>query len=84
MKGTTKTTKNEVHDTKVVQEIFDNDILAEEEFKAMTSAEDTVPGRFYVTFKVHQHENGKASPIQGIVSCSGSFTENIALYVKNI
>ena len=49
---------------KVVQEGFDNDILTEEEFKAMTPEDNTVPGRFYGTFKVHKpHENGKAPPI---------------------
>ena len=50
----------------------------------MTPADNTVPGRFYGTFKVHkEHAPGVAPPKRGIVSCSGTFTENIALYVEN-
>ena len=42
------------------------------------------PAKFYCTFKVHKtHEHGKAPPTRGIVSCSGTLTENIALFVEN-
>ena len=43
-----------------------------------------VPGQFYCTFKVHKkHEHSKAPPTRGVVSCLGTLTENIALYVEH-
>ena len=43
-----------------------------------------VPGRFYCTFKVHkEHKHGETPPPRGIVSCSGTLSENIALFVEN-
>ena len=43
----------------------------------------SVPELFYCTFKVQkQHKQGKALPTRGILSCSGTLTENNALYVE--
>ena len=67
--------------TKVVQEGYNNKILPAEEFKMMTPSDNTVPGRFYGTFTVHkEHAPGVAPPIR---RSSGTFTENIALYMEN-
>ena len=66
-------------------EAFDNDILTKEEYHAMLPKEETpIPGRFYCTFKVHKkYEHGKAPPPRGIVSCSGTLTENIAIFAEH-
>ena len=43
-----------------------------------------VPGRFYCTFEVRkEHAYGKAPPPKGIVSCSGTLTENIDIFVEH-
>ena len=71
--GTTKITN-------LVNEAYDNEIITKEEYCAMLPSDDTVPGRFYGLFKVHkEYEEGRAPPIRGIVSTSGSFSENIAI-----
>ena len=52
----------------------------------MLPAEDEVPvpGQFYCTFKVHKEfQEGTASPPRGIVSCSGTVMENIAIFVEH-
>ena len=50
-------------------------------FLVLPKEETSIPGRFYCTFKVHkQYEHGKAQPPKGIVSCSGTLTENIAFF----
>ena len=72
-----------------VREAFNNKILSKEEFTtAMIPPQDElqVPVRFYCTFKVHKkHEHRIASSPRGIVSCSGTLTENIAVFlVKKI
>ena len=72
--------------TNIVQEAFDNEVLSKEEYQAMLPSDDEVPipGRFYCTFKVHKSfEEGKAPPPRGIVSCSGTVMENIAIYVEH-
>ena len=72
--------------TNIVKEGFDNDILSKEEFSATLPHADEAPiaGSFYCTFKVHkEYEHGKAPPPRGIVSCSGTLTENIAIFVEN-
>ena len=70
--------------TNIVKEGYDNELLTKNEYSAMLPAENVTPGRFYATFKVHkQYEHGKAPPLRGIVSCSGTVTENIALFVEN-
>ena len=72
--------------TNLVKEAYDNNIISQEEFSAIMPKEDEapVPGRFYCTFKVHKrYEHGKAPPPRGIVSCSGTLTENIAIYVEH-
>ena len=78
-----------LHDAKekienIVKEGYDNNILTKEEFKAMLPEEEVNPGRFYATFKVHkEYISGKAPSERAIVSCSGTFTENIAIYVEH-
>ena len=68
----------------IVKEGFDNDIINKDEYKAMLPEEDIKPGRFYATFKVHKtYTPGTAPPERAIVSCSGTFTENIAIYVEH-
>ena len=43
-----------------------------------------VSGRFYGSFKVHKkYEHGSSLTIRGIVSYSGTLTENIAIFVEN-
>ena len=72
--------------TDIVKEAYDNDIISHEEYSAMVPKVDEtpVPGRFYCTFKVHKkYELGKAPPPRGIVSCSGTMMENIAIYVEH-
>ena len=50
----------------------------------MLPNENLLPGRFYGTFQVHKkYEHGKAPPLRGIVSCSGTMMENIAVYVEH-
>ena len=45
---------------------------------------DKKPAKFYQLFKVHKnHEKGKAPPERPIISGSGSFTENISLFVEH-
>ena len=45
---------------------------------------DKKPAKFYQMFKVHKnHEIGKAPPERPIISGSGSFTENISLFVEH-
>ena len=67
-----------------MNEGYDNNILSKEEASALTPAENVVPGRFYATFKVHrQYEHGKVPPERAIVSCSGTYMENIAIYVEH-
>ena len=73
--------------TNIIKEGFDNEVLSKEEFSALLPHEDEapIPGRFYCTFKFHkQYERGKAPQPRGIVSCSGTLTENIAIFVENI
>ena len=73
--------------TNIVKEGFDNEFLSKDEYAAMLPPEDAtpVPGRFYCTFKVHkEHKHGETPPPRGIVSCSGTLSENIALYVENM
>ena len=68
----------------IVREGLDNEILSRDEFEAMMPAENISPGRFYANFKVHkEYEHGTAPPERAIVSCSGTFTENIATYVEH-
>ena len=70
----------------LVREAYDNEILSKDEFRAMMPIEEqkTILGRFYCTFKVHKkYEHGRAPPPRGIVSCSGTLTENIAIYVEH-
>ena len=70
--------------TNIVNEGFHNEILSEQEYAAMTPAENVIPGRFYALFKVHkEYEHGKAPPVRAIISCSGTFSENIAIYVDH-
>ena len=50
----------------------------------MTPADNVNPGRFYALFKVHKdYKHGEAPPVRAIVSCSGTFSENIATYVDH-
>ena len=65
--------------TNIVKEGYNNEILTKEEYHAMLPEEITVARRWYDTFKVHKkYEHGKAPPMRGIVSCSGTLMENIA------
>lgn len=55
--------------------------ISENEAKAMDPGEKK-PGKFYQLFKVHKkHEPGTTPPGRPIISGSGSFTENISVYV---
>ena len=81
-----KADQNTLHDAKqkiedIVNEGYDNNILSKDEYIAMLPAQDVNPGRFYATFKVHKEYTHGTAPC--IVSCSGTFTENIAIYVEN-
>ena len=50
----------------------------------MLPEEDEKPGRFYATFKVHKdYTQGTGPPERAIVSGSGTFTENIAIFVEH-
>ena len=70
--------------TNIVKEGFDNEILNKQEYAAMAPGDNVIPGRFYALFKVHKdYEHGKAPPVRAIVSCSGTFSENIAIYVDH-
>ena len=70
--------------TNIVKEGYDNELLSKQEYAAMTPGESVIPGRFYALFKVHkEYEHGKAPPVRAIVSCSGTFSENIAIYVDH-
>ena len=67
-----------------MKEGYDNDILTKEEFYAMLPDEEVNPGHFDATFKVHkEYTSGRAPPEWAIVSCSGTLTENISIYVEH-
>ena len=75
-----------VQTSSIVREAFDNELLSKEEYHAMSPADDDVPvpGRFYCTFKMHKEfEEGTAPPPRGIVSCSGTVMENVAIFEEH-
>ena len=58
--------------------------MSREEYTGMLPPDKVIPGRFYGTFKVHKsYAHGKAPPIRGILSTSGTLLENIAIYVEH-
>ena len=70
----------------IIEEAFDNETISKDEYEAMMPPKDEapVPGCFYCTFKVHKkYEQGTAPPPRGLVSCSGTLTENIAIFVDH-
>ena len=73
--------KNEI-DTKL-KEALENELITNNEFDAMKT-DDKKAAKFYEIFKVHkQHIEGETPPERPIISSSGSYTENIGLYVEN-
>ena len=71
--------------TATVKKAYDDEIINIDEYQGMLPHEDKmpVPELFYCTFKVHtQHEQAKAPRTRCILSCSGTLTENNALYVE--
>ena len=70
----------------IIKEGFDNEIISKKEYSAMIPREDEgpIPGRFYCTFQVHkQYKHGEAPPPRGIVRCSGTLMENVAIFVEH-
>ena len=85
MKADTKTL-TEARDKieNIVKEGLDNEVLNKEEYKAMLPEEDEKPGCVYATFKVHKdYTHGTPPQERVIVSGSGTFTENIAIFVEH-
>ena len=74
-------TKKNIKD--VLEEAFNKEIITKEEMEAMDPTEKK-PAKFYQMFKVHKkHEVNKAPPERPVISGSGSYTENISLYVEH-
>ena len=52
--------------------------------EAMDPSEKKLTAKFYQMFKIHKkHDIGKAPPERPIISGSGSFTENIDMFVDH-
>ena len=69
--------------SETLQTGLDKEWIKKEEFMAM-KPEEKSPGKFYQLFKVHkEHEAGTVPPGRPIISGSGSFTENISIYVDH-
>ena len=80
--------EKEVEETKkqiksVLDTAADKNFITTEELKAML-ADDKNPAKFYQLFKVHKtHIPGDTPPSRPIISGSGSYTENISLFVDS-
>ena len=73
--------KNKI--TSVLEEGKINKWISEDEYDAMCP-NDKKPGKFYMLYKVHKkHEPGTIPPGRPIISGSGSFTENISIFVDH-
>ena len=71
-------TKKKIKD--VLEDGLKNKIITKEEMEAMDPSEKK-PAKFYQIFEVHkEHEIDRERPI---ISGSGSYTENISLYVEH-
>ena len=67
----------------VLEEACNNKLITQDEYKAMNTEGKNVC-KFYANFKVHkEHNHGELPEIRPIVSGSGSFLENVALYVEH-
>ena len=67
--------------SETLQTGLDKEWISKKEFMAM-KPEEKSPGKFYQLFKVHkEHEARTVPPGRPIISGSGSFTENISIYV---
>ena len=67
----------------VLDTAADKNFITTEELKAML-ADDKIPAKFYQLFKVHKtHIPGDTPPSRPIISDSGSYTENISLFVDS-
>ena len=67
---------------KIIEEGFHHGYISAQEFSEM-NPEDKDFGRFYCNFKVHKpHIPMSAPPPRPIVSVSGSFSENIGVFVE--
>jgi len=77
--------EKEVEETKkqiksVLDTAADKNFITTEELKAML-ADEKNPAKFYQLFKVHK--TGDTPPSRPIISGSGSYTENISLFVDS-
>ena len=80
--------ETEVEETKkqiksVLDTAADKNFITAEELKAML-ADDKNPAKFYQLFKVHKtHIPGDTPPSRPVISGSGSYKENISLFVDS-
>ena len=73
----------QVEEKEVEDTAADKNFITTEELKAML-ADDKNPAKFYQLLKVHKtHTPGDTPPSRPIISGSGSYTENISLFVDS-
>ena len=66
----------------LTEQALEDDVINKAEFEAMNDSKKG-PGKFYCTFKVHKdHPEGSTPPERPIVSGSGSFSENIGIFIE--
>ena len=67
----------------VLNQALENQIITQSEYNAM-NPDDKTAGKFYCNSKVHKdHNPGSVPPPRPIVSCCGSVTESIGLFVEH-
>ena len=68
----------------ILQEAHENKVISDDEKEAMECDEQKGVGKFYTLYKVHKDHAAPATPPERpIISCSGSITENIGIYVDS-
>ena len=68
----------------ILQEAHENKVISDDEKEAMECGEKQGVGKFYTLYKVHKDHIAPATPPERpIISCSGSITENIGVYVDS-
>ena len=68
----------------ILQEAHANKIISDDEKEAMEAKSDQGVGKFYTLYKVHKPHVAPATPPERpIISCSGSITQNIGVFVDS-
>ena len=68
----------------ILQEAHANKIISDDDKEAMEAKSDQGVGKFYALYKVHKPHVAPATPPERpIISCSGSITQNIGVFVDS-